>query len=162
MSLGMPEDDAKKFTDPELLKSTINTLKAVKVSTTTPLADAPNPREDRLVEKAWQSKAERQKEYFDSLPKVRIMIPCEGTEKPGVVEERMINGVMQTVVISGAVWSKSFNGYKVVVPKGVYTEISQAVADNIAKEFNQVQESNARFSLDRIDPATGKSVREQL
>lgn len=162
VELGMPEEDAKKFNDAELLQSTVNTLKAVKASVTNPVDEAVNPKEEKEIEQEWRSKADRQKAYFDSLPKVRILIPCEGEEKPGVIEERIIDGRKQTVVVSGAVWSKTFNGYRVIVPKGVYTVISEAIADNIAQEFNQVQESNARFSVDRIDPKTGKSVNDQL
>jgi hypothetical protein len=162
VSLGMPQEDALKFTDEETLKVTINALKASKADKVVTLEEKANPREDREIEKKWRNKAERQKVYFESLPKVRILIPCEGAERPGVVEERVINGLRQMVAISGAVWSKTFNGYRVVIPKGVYTEVSEAVADNIAKEFSQVQESNNRFSVDRLDPETGRPVRDQL
>lgn len=162
ISLGMPKEDAEKFESEGLLQATINTLKAVKADTKVSLEEKPNPKEERDTERHWQSKADRQKAYFDSLPKVRILIPCEGEEKPGQIEEVLDDRGNKVLKISGAVWSKTFNGYKVIVPKGVYTEISEAVADNIAEEFNQVQKSNARFSIDRIDPKTNRPVAEQL
>jgi|SRR3990167_3455938 len=126
------------------------------------VAEISVPKEEKETERHWSAKADRQKAYFDSLPRVRILIPCESGEKPGVIEEKVVDGKKQMVVVSGAVWSKTFNGYKVIVPKGVYTEVSEAVAENIAEEYNQVQKSNARFSLDRIDTQTGRPVKEQL
>jgi hypothetical protein len=162
VTLGMPQEDVDKFDNEETLKVTVNALKASKADKVVTLEEKVNPKEEREVEKKWRDKAQRQKEYFNSLPKVRVLIPCDSTEKPGVVEERKVNGIMQTVVVSGAVWSKTFNGYRVVVPKGVYYEVSEAVADNIAEEFNQVIRSNAQFGLDRTDTTTGRPVREQL
>jgi hypothetical protein len=163
ISLGMPKENAEKFTDEDLLKSTIDTLKAISVASKNPVAvsDPVNPKEDREIEKHWNSKAERQKAYFDSLPQIRILVPCEGKEKPGVVEDRMIDGRMQTVPVSGAVWSKTVNGYRVVIPKGVYTNVSEAIAENIQDELHQVAESNAQFSIDRLDE-NGKPIRERL
>ena len=49
-----------------------------------------SPKEEKQAEKLWRNKADKQKDYFDSLPPVRIMIPCEGEEKPGVVREEMV------------------------------------------------------------------------
>lgn len=160
VSLGMAKGIADAFESEELLSATVETLRANKPVAS--LKEVVDPAEESRIEKKWKAKAQRQKEYFNSLPQVRILIPCEGSEKPGVVEERVVNGIRQTVVISGAVWEKNFNGYKVIVPKGVYTTVSEAVADNIAKEFNQVQEGIQRFGLDRIDPVTGRPVRDQL
>ena len=161
VSLGMPKEDATKFDSVEMLALTINTLKMVKADHAVPL-DTTNPQEEHQVEMQWKSKAERQKAYFDSLPKVRILIPCEGSEKPGVVEEKMIKGRKEMVALFGAVWSKTFNGYKVVLPKGVYVEVSQAIADNVAEEFNQINRAIQRFGVDRIDPKTGQPVADRL
>ncbi len=171
IALGMLKKDAEKFESEELLQSTIDTLKAVKASATAPTKEKLNPKEERATEKRWRGKAEKQKAYFDSLIPVRMLIPCLGEEKPGVVEEKVIDGIKQTVVLSGAVWSKTFNGYKVIIPKGVYTNVSgvdpetdkiAGVAKNIQDEFSQVQKSNERFSVDRIDPKTGRPVKDQL
>jgi hypothetical protein len=160
--LGMPKEDIEKFRDMGTLEAAVNSMKAIKADKIVSLEENADPKEEKETEKHWTSKADRQKAYFDSRPKVRILIPCEGDEKPGVVEEKEVNGRLEMVAVSGAIWSKTFNGYRVIVPKGVYTEVSEAVADNIADEFNQVQKSNAQFSIERIDPKTGKPVREQL
>jgi len=167
--LGMLKKDVKKFESKELLQLTIDTLKAVKA--TVSIEEKLDPVEEKKVEKRWRGKAAKQKAYFDSLIPVRMLIPCVGEEKPGVVEERLVDGVMQTVVISGAVWSKSFNGYRVTIPKGVYVNVPgvdpetneiAGVAENIQDEFSQVQKSNQQFSIDRIDPKTGRPVKDQL
>lgn len=163
VSFGMPKEDAKEFKSEKMLTLMLNTLRAKSVvAPAVVVEDKIDLVEERKIEKLWRNKAEKQKEFFDSLPKVRIIIPCEGEEKPGVIEEKIVDGKMQTVVVSGSVWSKTFNGYRVIVPKGVYCTVSEAIADNIAQEFNQVQESNKQFSIDRIDPETGRPVSEML
>ena len=74
----------------------------------------------------------------------------------------MINGREEIFVKSGAVWSKSFNGYRVIIPKGVYTEVAKDIAKNVSDELNQTLMAGDEFKLDRIDPNTGRPVREQL
>ena len=166
----MPKEDVEKFSTEETLEATVNVLKASKANKEDPIREVSNPVEERQVEKLFRSRAERQKAYFDSLDPVTILIPCESGEAPGKIEEIEENGVKKTI-ITGAVWSKSFNGYRVTIPKGVYTEVPGrdpktgkvvAVAENIARELNQVQIANEQFGIDRLDPKTGKSVRDQL
>ncbi len=159
IKLGMPEETAGKFKDVALLQDTVNTLKAVGASQVAPVQTEPvNPREDARIEKVWKSKAERMKAYLDGRPKVRIIIPCDAKEKAGTVVERSDG----KKVYAGAWWSKTFNGYRVDVPKGVYTEVPIDIADNISAEFNQVQADLARFGIDRIDEKTGKPVADRL
>jgi len=163
VKLGMPEEDTKGFTTKAPLIATINTLKAANIIKKVDGLELPiNPKEERQDLKKWQSKADRMREHLESQPKVRILIPLDPQEKPGVVKKIMVRGREEIIVISGAVWSKTFNGYRVVVPKGIYTEVSEQVADNIAEEFNQTQHAGDRWAIDRIDTATGKPVREQL
>lgn len=119
-------------------------------------------REDREVNKAWMNKAEVMRRHLESQPKVRVLIPLEGDEQLGVVEVKSVAGHEVTLVKSGAVWSKTFNGYRVVIPKGVYTDVPQQVADNISQEYNQTQTAGRQWSLDRLDPKTGRPVRDQL
>jgi len=119
-------------------------------------------REDSEVEKKWMDKAERMRRNFEAQPKVRVLIPIESGETPGVIEKKIINGREVVIVKGGAVWSKTFNGYRVIIPKGVYTEVAQQVADNISKEYSQTLSAGDQWKIDRIDPTTGRSVREQL
>jgi len=163
VKLGMPEEDTKTFTTKAPLIATINALKASnvvkKVDTLEPKV---NPKEEKQDEKRWKSKAERQQDFFDSQPKVRVLIPLDPHEKQGVVREVMVKGRKKIIHVSGAVWSKTFNGFMVIIPKGIYTEVSQPVADNIAEEYNQTQHAGDQWLIDRIDPQTGKPVRSQL
>lgn len=162
VSLGMPQVDADKFDNEELLESTVNTLRALNASKVVSLEEKANPKEDKDTEKNWRSKADRQKAYFDSQDQVTVMIPLEPGEKQGVVETRIVNGREEVFVKSGAVWSKSINGYRIVVPKGVYTPVAKDIAENISNELNQTLNAGEQWKIDRLDPQTGQPVRNQL
>ena len=159
VKLGMPQEDADKLQTKAQLQAVINTLKASKVITTTEKVD---PKEERQDEKRWQTKADRMAENLESQEKVSIIIPLDPNEKPGVVNTVEVRGHKEYVYVSGGVWSKTFNGYRVIVPKGVYTEVPRQIAQNIADENNQTLMAGEQWKLDRIDPNTGRPVREQL
>ena len=163
VKLGMLEVDAKTFTVKAPLIATINALKvANEVKKVDSLELKVDPKEEKQDEERWRSKAERQQDFFESQPKVRVLIPLDSHEKQGVVKEVMVNGRKKTTHVSGAVWAKTFNGFMVIIPKGIYTEVSEAVADNIAEEYQQTQQAGKQWLIDRFDPETGKSVRSQL
>ena len=163
VKLGMPEEDSKTFTIKAPLIATINALKATKVvQKVDTLEEKVSPKEEREDEKKWQSKADRMAKHLEGQPKVRVLIPLDPNEKQGVVREIEVRGIKQYVHVSGAVWSKTFNGYKVIIPKGVYTAVPEQIAENISEEFNQTQNAGAQWAIDRIDTQTGKPVRSQL
>jgi len=162
VKLGMPELDVDKFESEELLRASINAIKANKTAVETPVEFKESPKEEKVIEKDWQNKADSMKKFFDTQEKITVMIPLEPGEKPGVVETRTVNGREETIVVSGAVWSKTFNGYRVIVPKGTYTPVAKAIAENLATELNQTLMAGEQWKIDRIDPNTGRSVREQL
>jgi hypothetical protein len=163
VKLGMPEEDSKTFTTKAPLIATINALKATsaakRVETLEPIV---SPKEDRKDAQLWQSKADRMRESLEQQPKVRVLIPLDPGEKQGVVKRVMVNDREELVAVSGGIWSKTFNGYKVIIPKGVYTEVPMQIADNIAEEFSQTAHAGDQWLVDRIDPSTGKPVRNQL
>ena len=164
VKLGMPEEDVKTFTIKAPLIATINALKANAVIKKVDTLEVPaNPKEEKQTEKKWQSKADRMCDYLEGRPKVAILIPCEAGEKPGVVNTIEVRGRKQYVYVSGAVWSKTFNGYKIIVPKGVQgVLVADDIAKNIADEYNLTQAAGEQWKIDRIDPTTGKPVKEQL
>lgn len=172
IELGMVEEDVLKIKEPALLKSIVDTMIANKIVVNTsetpdaPAVKAPEyvetPLEQKLDEERWASKKQKMKDALDAEPQVWTLINLEAGERPGVVETRKIRGFEETVVVSGAVWSKTFNGYRVVVPKGVQTLVPKTIAENIGVEFNQTMSAGDAWKLDRIDPNTGKPVREQL
>jgi len=163
VKLGMPVEDAEKLTTKAQIGVTINALKAAnvvkKVDSLEPKVDL---KEEKQDEKRWQSKADRMAKHLEEQPKVRVLIPLDPQEEQGVVREIEIRGIKQYVHVSGAVWSKTFNGYKVVIPKGIYTKVPEQIADNISEEYNQTQHAGDQWLIDRVDPQTGKSVRSQL
>jgi len=159
VSLGFDESAAKNIHGKEALRATIAIVKEKRQETN---VDQTTPEEDRETEQAWQAKADKMAEQLHSQEKVRVLIPLEPNEKVGVVKEVEERGVVQYRHVSGAVWSKTFNGYKVIIPKGVYYPVPQQIADNIATELNQTQLAGQHLKLDRIDPNTGKAVAEQL
>lgn len=165
VALGMPEEDTQKFQTKATLIATINTLRAVsanqKVTTLEPKIDI---QEEKKIEKKWLSKAENMRSVLEAQPKVRIMIPLDPKEKPGVVNlvYNPKTGRKEQVYVSGAVHPFTNNGYKYLVPKGIYVSVPQQIADMIEERFGQVSEVSERLLIDRIDPETGKPVRNQL
>lgn len=161
VGLGISAEKAEKFTTKAQLVTTIEALRAAgdKVESLDPKI---NPKEEKEDLKRWQSKSERMREHLESQPKVRVLIPLDPNEKQGVVREIESNGRKETVHVSGAVWSKTFNGYRVIVPKGVYWSVPEQIAENIEQEYNQTQHAGDQWRIDRVDPETGKSVKSQL
>ena len=166
MKLGMSKKDVDVFTIKAPLLATVKLLEANKkneeikrVKTLTP---KPDPKEEKIVERRWRSKAQKMRDKLDAQPKVRFMIPLSGVEKPGVVEEYMLNGRKEYRTVSGAVETVTLNGCKTLVPKGVFVDLPKQVADVLSDSFMKTQKAGTEFSIDRIDPETGKPVREAL
>lgn len=163
VKLGISEDEVKTFTIKAPLIITINALKKSKeikpVDTLMPPVD---PKEEKQDIKRWQSKADKMRDSLESQPKVRVLIPLDPSEKQGIVKKVIVRGKEETIYVSGAIWSKTFNGYKVIIPKGIYTEVPQQIADNIGDEYNQTIHAGDQWALDRIDPKTGQPVKNQL
>lgn len=74
-----------------------------------------------LVSKRHLGKQQKMKEMLSKQPKVRIYVPLEGKEVPGT----------QLPV--------TLNGYRVNVPKGMYVDVPQQVADIIMESLNQTE-----------------------
>lgn len=159
VELGLSEKAADGIKTKDALIETINSLKKREATSN---VDTTTPAEDRSTEASWQAKADRMAKHLEDQPKVRVLIPLEPNEKVGKVKETMVKGIRRFEYISGAVWSKTFNGYKVIYPKGTYVDVPEQIADNIRKEFDQTEKAGEHLKLDRIDPKTGRPVRDQL
>lgn len=167
VKLGMPKADAETFDKKAPLVATIKTLRIAqapkeevkKVKTLTPPAD---PKEEKKTEEQWKTKAQRMRAKLDAQPKIRFMIPIEGEEKPGVVREVMVKGRKEYVHVSGAIETVTLNGCKTIIPKGKFIEIPQQVADVLSESYRLTQEAGKEFLVDRIDPTTGKQVKDAL
>jgi hypothetical protein len=82
------------------------------------------------VEEIHQSKSEIMKRQLEKQPKVRMFVPLQGMEKAGTVHPVVMNG------------------YRLNVPKGVYVDLPQQVADLLKNSFQQTEAAGAAFRLD--------------
>lgn len=166
VSLGLPEAAANTMTE-EALGATITALKATKLSQpepTQPVEAPSNPVEEKEVEVKWKNKAEHMRALLEKQPKVRILVPLEGQEKVGRVEWELSDKTkrQEQIHISGAVQPVTLNGYTYLVAKGVYVDVPQQIADVITAKLQQTTAAGQNLLLDREDPQTGRSVRDQL
>ena len=159
IDLGFSEKALAGIKTKEALLAIIDSIKAKPVTTLNPPVD---PKEQRTDEQSWQNKADRMAKHLETQLKVRVLIPLDAGEKVGKVRETMVRGIRRFTHVSGAVWSKTFNGYRVIYPKGTYIPVPEQIAKNIADEHDQTQSAGEEFKIDRVDPTTGRQVREQL
>jgi hypothetical protein len=93
---------------------------------------------EREVEKEWKADALRMKMHLDAQPKVRIMVAHE----PGVDVEA--SEKMPFIA--------NLNGYRYEVPRGVYVDVPQQIADLITERL-QSEGKIGRQHLVTADPA---------
>jgi len=156
VKLGMSESDAEQFETKKPLIAAINTLRALKVKET--------PGQLKREKEQYLSKAERMRERLMKQPKVRILVPLGVGEKPGVIKWVYNKKTKreEQVYVKGAYLPVQLNGFKILVAKGVYQEVPQQVADVISESQHMTSEAGRAFLIDRIDPETGKPVRDRL
>lgn len=164
VSLGMPEEETKTFNTKAQILAVLNTFKAKEaVEKVKTLEDIETPAEKKAFEEQWVSKALKMKRLLESQPLVRTLLPLEGSEKPGVVEWRTDKkGEKYQYVVSGSYETVQLNGYKYIIPKGVYCDVPQQIAEVLANAYHQTQQAGANISLDRIDERTGKPMRDVI
>jgi len=180
VNLGMPLEEVNLLKSTAQLTAVINTLKASKATIevdeapvlqatpkkeekVTTLEDVESPNEKRVFEKEYSSKADRMRTKLEGQPKVRVLLPLEGEEKQGIVEWRTdTRGIQKQIHLGGAIDQVMLNGYKFIIPKGVYYDVPQQIAEVLSNAYNQTQNAGANISLDRVDPRTGKRMSEIL
>ncbi len=155
VKLGMSEEKAENFETKKPLIATIELLRAQKVET---------PGQLKKDKEKYLSKAERMRAILMKQPKVRILIPCEGKEKPGVIKWvfNKISKRKEQVYVKGAYTPVQINGFKWLVPHGVYDNVPQQVADMISDAQGMTAEAGKDYLIDREDPKTGEPVRTKL
>lgn len=159
VKLGMPEEDSLKFTIKATILATLNTLAATKA-----ISAVVEPKDDKIVEKHWTTKAEAMRANLLSQPKVRIRLPLEKNEKPGVVvwEYSQKTKREEQIYVSGAYHPVILNGFTWLVPKGVQVDVPQQISDELDAHFYGTQNAGKDLLLDRNDPKTGKLVSDAL
>lgn len=163
IALGVPEEDLKGFTSRTPLIVMIRAIQAKPIVEPVKLEPIETTQVREADDRRWENKVERQRKFYDSQPKIRTLIPTEGDEKPGVVKK--VTGSLNyenLVPVSGAVWSKTFNGLRVVYPKGVYVDMPEEIANKIGLELNLTNHAGDAWRLDRVKPETGEQVSKQL
>lgn len=155
VKLGMPKKDTLNF---ENKKPIIATIYALRANVTTGSGQL------KKDKKEYSSKKERMRAILMAQKRIRILIPTQGVEKPGVVKwvynERSKRE--EQVLISGAYTPVQINGFKWLVPHGVYTSVPEQVADVVSDSQNMTNQAGKEWLLDRDDPKTGKTVRDAL
>lgn len=163
VNLGMPAEEADKIKTSSVLISVINTLRANK-TVQNPAQPELDPREEKLVEKNWRAKTKKQWAFWDSSPKVSILVPLSGKEKQGVIRWVFDKGLGREVPVhvDGAIQPVTENGAQYLIPKGVYIEVPSPVAKIIQDKFRQTSEAGRNIRADRMDPETGHPVSDRL
>lgn len=187
VELGMPQEDADNFRTKAAAQSTIEVLKAAEAKKTVDeeervktLEERPDPKEEKQVNRNWKSKAENMKAKLLKMEFVSLLVPLDPNEQVGEVtwidpetEEELsfeewfalpFDAKMRSYQKhkGGAYIAPQLNGYKYMIPKGVYTrvplQIFQVVNESNMERIKATQYKN----LDRIDPRTGQPVRESF
>ena len=100
-------------------------------------AEKKTSRNSKVEEADFEKTKNEMKAVLDAQPKVRVLVPLESGEKLG--EFLPVN----------------VNGYRLNVPKGVYVDVPQTVADIIAESFNIYEQNSATaMRADRNDEVT--------
>ena len=156
VKLGMPEDDAEKFETKKPLIATINTLRAQKVIDT--------PGQLKKDKAQYLSKKEIMRAKLMAEPRVRIKIPLQPSEKPGVVKWvwNKIRKRKEQVYVSGAYTPCQINGFKWIIPHGEYTDVPQTIADLLDEADRETEAAGKAFLVDRPDEKLGGQVRDRL
>lgn len=165
VALGMAEDVASKFQSKGQAQATIDMLSANKKveAPTASVTAAIDPKEEKAIDKGWETKRAIMARKLDAQPKVQFMFPLAPKETKGVVRTVIQKGIKEYIYVSGAVEYSQLNGYLTIWPKGVrITDMPQQVADNFAEAMNMTEEAGSNMLITRTDTETGRPVSEQL
>lgn len=89
------------------------------------------------VREVHENKRQKMRKALAKQPKVRMYVPLEGKEPVG------------------SFIPVTLNGHRVNVPKGVYVDVPQQVADIIADRFQQIDDAGKKYRLDLIGDKMG-------
>ena len=171
---GTPKEEAELFKTKDQLIVMIDMKAKEKVSS---LKDTESPSERRESKNKYTTKVDIMREKLNNQSKIRIKLPLEGKEQMGVVKRvcelsketlKNMNLTMSeknkfdTVHISGAVEPVTLNGYKTFVPKGIYFEVPEQVADALDEADRNTAKAGEAFLFDRFDEKTGRTVKEAM
>lgn len=134
-------------------------VEVVKVAT---LDEKPDPREEKVIEKQYLSRRDIMRAKLEAQPQVPIFIPKADTEPAGIVKVVKVAGKNEYVHVGGSVEVFTLQGYQVIVPKGVQTNVPLQIFQLWSDSLRLTQQAGSQFSVNRIDPATGQPVANRL
>ena len=147
----------------EVAKEPVEAPKEVPVKRVETIADVASPKETKNANKQWLGKAARMRDRLAAQPKTIIMLPLEGKEKPGVVEDTVDkHGNFCQIRRGGAVETVQLNGYKYLIPKGVQAKIPTQVAEVLGESMQLTSNAGRQWLIDRTDPETGRPISDSL
>jgi hypothetical protein len=127
------------------------------------LEDNDSPKEKKLLEQRYLTKAQIMRKKLMAQPKVRTILPLEPNEKPGKVEWRTDkNGQKYQKVVSGSFHTVTLNGFKWFIPKGTPTDVPEQVSHILDQAYLRTQAAGRAITLDRNDPRTNLPMSESL
>lgn len=91
--------------------------------------------EEKKADRALRESARQMKEHLEKQPKVSIMIPFEAGENPE-------NGKKVPFHVN-------LNGYAMNIPRGVYVQVPQQVADVIKERLESEGKIGSQWRIDR-------------
>jgi len=158
VKMGMPEEDAGEF---ETKKPLIAAITALRIAGQ---KAAETPGQLKIEKEKYLSKREIMRVHLMNQPRVRILVPLGSKEKVGVINlvHNKETKREEQVYVSGAYLPVQLNGFKWLIAKGKYQSVPEDIADVISESLNQTTEAGKSHLIDRIDPETGKSVRDRL
>ncbi len=174
VKLGTSKEEADLFNTRDQLIAMIKVKSKEKVSS---LKETESPAERRELKNKYTTKVDIMREKLANQSKIRIKLPLEGKEQVGVVKRvcelsketlKNMNLTMSeknkfdTVHISGAVEPVTLNGYRTFVPKGIYFEVPEQVADSLDEADRNTSSAGKDILFDRFDEETGRTVKESM
>lgn len=171
IALGFPETAAKGLMTKAAAQAVIDSLSTPKDVPTPPtkvekvktLEETPNPKEEKHIAEQHMTKKDIMRNKLESQPQVPIFIQKTDTEQAGVVKiVKNKQGKNEYVHLGGAAHYFTLNGYTVIVPKGVQTMVPLQVFNMWSESMQLTQQAGSQFSVDRIDPETGRAVSTRL
>ncbi len=171
LAAGFPKDQVKGLQSKAVAQAVLDSMKknpapavqpAGKIEKVESLEEKPNPKEDKLIEQQYTSRKDIMRAKLEAQTQVPIFIPKPDDKPAGVVKKVLVRGKTEYVHVGGEVEVFTNNGYQVIVPKGVQTYVPLQIFNQWAEAVSATQKAGSEFSVDRIDPDTGRRVADRL
>jgi len=169
LDAGFPKDQVKGLQSKAVAQAVLDSMTKNPVATAKPklekvatIEEKLNPKEEKLIEQQYNSRKDIMRAKLEAQPQVPIFIPKADDKPAGIVKKVLVRGKTEYVKIGGETEEFINNGYVVIVPKGVQTTVPAQIFNQWAESVSATQRAGSEFSVDRIDPETGRRVGDRL